>query len=180
MKTGKKILIALLVLLFSGINSMDANSLKKEVKRNINSIGIWQGGGPPPWAPAHGKRAKVRYYYIPEIEVYYDLVLGEFVWWNGFTWSFSMTLPAPYATFNLYTSHRVVLDYYGNYPWYNHTFYRVKYPSHKVKYSNSKVVNKNYYGKHKSSPGNNVEHHKGKVEHKDKGKGKVKGHSKRK
>ncbi len=29
-------------------------------------------GGPPPWAPAHGYRAKHMYYYYPEQAVYYD------------------------------------------------------------------------------------------------------------
>jgi hypothetical protein len=28
--------------------------------------------GPPPWAPAHGHRAKYKYLYFPECPAYYD------------------------------------------------------------------------------------------------------------
>lgn len=28
--------------------------------------------GPPPWAPAHGNRAKYKYLYFPECPAYYD------------------------------------------------------------------------------------------------------------
>jgi len=30
-------------------------------------------GGPPPWAPAHGYRAKHQYLYYPSVSVYFDI-----------------------------------------------------------------------------------------------------------
>ncbi len=83
---------------------------------------------PPPWAPAHGKRAKVRYYYIPDLEVYYDLVTGRFAYWGGSGWLFSVSLPARYSSFNLYKGNIVVMDFTGTNPWHNHKSYKVKYP----------------------------------------------------
>lgn len=34
-------------------------------------------GGPPPWAPAHGYRAKHSYHYYPSAEVYFDTGRGS-------------------------------------------------------------------------------------------------------
>ncbi len=40
-------------------------------------------GGPPPWAPAHGYRAKHRYRYYPSAEIYFDLGRGIYFYYEG-------------------------------------------------------------------------------------------------
>ena len=52
-----------------------------------------QGGGPPPWAPAHGARAKHRYQYFPDSQVYFDLDRRVYFYLNGGSWQMSASLP---------------------------------------------------------------------------------------
>lgn len=49
--------------------------------------------GPPPWAPAHGYRARTQYIYFPAIEVYYDLDAGVYVYLERGRWVRSRSLP---------------------------------------------------------------------------------------
>lgn len=59
------------------------------------SPGIAHRGGPPPWAPAHGHRAKQTraYYYYPSVGVYYDLSTKMYFFASGGSWQTSLTLP---------------------------------------------------------------------------------------
>ena len=50
--------------------------------------------GPPPWAPAHGHRAKHRYYYYPESHVYFDTGRGLYFYYGGDGWRASVSLPS--------------------------------------------------------------------------------------
>ncbi len=80
---------------------------------------------PPPWAPAHGYRAKHHYVYYPEREVYYAPDSGSWFWLDGGDWQVGVTLPVSLQPFvrvgvNLdlesdrpYYEHRQVVDYYG-------------------------------------------------------------------
>jgi hypothetical protein len=43
--------------------------------------------GPPPWAPAHGYRAKQNYRYYPAHNIYQDPVSGLFFTYHGGVWS---------------------------------------------------------------------------------------------
>lgn len=43
--------------------------------------------GPPPWAPAHGYRAKQRYRYYPAHNIYQDPVSGLFFSMQGGIWT---------------------------------------------------------------------------------------------
>ena len=54
-------------------------------------------GGPPPWAPAHGRRAKeasYRYYYYPAAGVYYNVSTRSYFYLNGGNWQVAMSLPS--------------------------------------------------------------------------------------
>lgn len=56
-----------------------------------------RGGGPPPWAPAHGRRAKeaaYRYYYYPSAGVYFNISTRTYFYLNGGTWQVAATLPS--------------------------------------------------------------------------------------
>ncbi|NIM99338.1 MAG: hypothetical protein GTO24_15065, partial [candidate division Zixibacteria bacterium] len=50
--------------------------------------------GPPPWAPAHGYRAKHGYYYYPSQYVYYDVKRGVYFYIEGDGWRVSGRLPS--------------------------------------------------------------------------------------
>jgi hypothetical protein len=49
--------------------------------------------GPPPWAPAHGHRAKYRYRYYPNHYVYYDVERRVYFYIEGEGWRVSAQLP---------------------------------------------------------------------------------------
>jgi len=51
------------------------------------------GGGPPPWAPAHGRRAKYSYRYYPGAQVYFDSGRGLYFWLSGNSWQVGARLP---------------------------------------------------------------------------------------
>jgi hypothetical protein len=88
---------------------------------------------PPPWAPAHGRRAKeVReytYVYYPAQRVYYAPETHTWFWMNGGNWQFGISLPGQIrvdldaggvpvtlATSRPYTEHVYVEEQYGR-PW---------------------------------------------------------------
>lgn len=49
--------------------------------------------GPPPWAPAHGYRAKYRYRYYPPASVYFDIGRRLYFHLHLGQWRVSATLP---------------------------------------------------------------------------------------
>lgn len=81
---------------------------------------------PPPWAPAHGYRAKqYRYIYYPQYEVYYAPETRLWFWLDGGRWRFGAALPAylplvgvPGVSIILgsdrpYYEHPLVIEHYG-------------------------------------------------------------------
>jgi hypothetical protein len=53
-----------------------------------------RASGPPPWAPAHGHRAKHQYRYYPSSHVYYDTGRSLYFYYGGGKWEASMSLPS--------------------------------------------------------------------------------------
>jgi hypothetical protein len=66
-------------------------------------------GGPPPWAPAHGYRAKqeARYMYYPRYNIYVDLRTGVYHYRSGNRWVQSRSLPPGVSRRDLERSRRV-------------------------------------------------------------------------
>jgi hypothetical protein len=87
---------------------------------------------PPEWGPVG--YTNVRYYYLPDVEAYYDINTSMFIYFNGAAWISAPSLPGPYASYDLYHGYKVVLtDYHGTTPYTN-------FNEHKQKY------NKGYHG----------------------------------
>jgi hypothetical protein len=90
-------------------------------------------GPPPPWGPVG--YASVQYYYLPDVEAYYDVHTSMFIYFSGSAWVHRAYLPARYQNYDLYGGYKVVMpDYHGNAP-YGH------FKEHKMKYA------KGYRGK---------------------------------
>jgi|GEM_PF-6658215 len=75
-----------------------------------------KGGGPPPWAPAHGYRAKTRHIYFPAQQMYYDLQKGTYIYMSSGTWQVSVSLPSIFQGINLNTANKIELDLDGDNP----------------------------------------------------------------
>jgi hypothetical protein len=80
----------------------------------------------PVWAPPYGSEA--RYYYMPDMEVYYDAYTGNFVFWDGFGWTSARSLPPAYRNYDLYDANIILLDTRVNAPWLYHNHYITRYP----------------------------------------------------
>jgi hypothetical protein len=112
MKTLKTLLLALVFSLPSLLHS--------QVSVNVNI------GSPPQWGPAGYNN--VRYYYIPDVEAYYDIHTAMFIYYGGGVWLQRSYLPAHHRHYDLYTGYKVVMtDYRGETPYLTFKNYKVKY-----------------------------------------------------
>lgn len=69
---------------------------------------------PPPWAPAHGYRAKHHhhhhYVYYPAYEVYYEPARSLWFWLGDGGWHFGASLPAYYPRSHFHSGVTLFLD----------------------------------------------------------------------
>ena len=81
--------------------------------------------GPPSWAPAHGHRAKYRYYYYPATYVYFDVGRSLYFYYQSDQWRVSASLPIGiYITAGEY----VVLEMDDDKPYKFHSDVAKRYP----------------------------------------------------
>ncbi|UOQ75565.1 hypothetical protein MUN84_12790 [Hymenobacter sp. 5516J-16] len=71
----------------------------------------------PAWGPAVGPN--VQYYYLPEIDGYYDLYTQSYLFFDPVygAWVSSPVLPRAYAGYDPRFFHPVVVQYVGRQPW---------------------------------------------------------------
>jgi len=97
-----------------------AGHASAQVSVNVNI------GSPPAWAPAG--YAETEYYYLPDIETYYDVRATEFIYYGGGRWIRARRLPPAYRGYDLYNGYTVVLnDYHGHEPYAHYKVHKVKY-----------------------------------------------------
>jgi len=81
--------------------------------------------GPPPWAPAHGRRAKYQYYYYPASYVYFDVGRSLYFYLSGDQWMVSASLP---VGIRINAAEYVVLEMEDDKPYKFHSEVVKKYP----------------------------------------------------
>ena len=79
----------------------------------------------PPWAPAHGRRAKHRYHYYPESYVYFDVGRKVYFYYYGNKWQASVSLP---VGIHIDASKYVMLDMDVDEPYRFHSDVVKRYP----------------------------------------------------
>ena len=96
-------------------------ALKAQISVNVNL------GSPPPWGPSG--YAEARYYYLPDVEAYYDVQTSMFIYnGGGGVWVHRSALPPVNRNYDLYDGYKVVLtDYRGERPYNNFREHRMKY-----------------------------------------------------
>jgi hypothetical protein len=83
-------------------------------------------GTPPVWAPA--APVTVAYYYLPDIQVYYDVPARTYIYFGNGAWRRSRFLPARYRGYNLAQGHTIYLsDYHGRTPYAHFKEHKIKY-----------------------------------------------------
>jgi len=114
MKTLKQLLLALAFF-------TTTLSLQAQVTINVNA------GSPPAWGPSG--YTDVQYYYLPDIDTYYDINTSQYIYQNNNKWVRIKNLPPAYRSYDLYNGYKVVMtDYRGNAPYTTYATYKVKYP----------------------------------------------------
>ncbi len=103
----------------------------------------------PAWGPTGYDY--VGYYYLPDIEVYYNVPQHRFYYNEKGRWIYSSYLPSRYRSYDLYNSYKVVVN--EQKPWRNHKTYIEKYSSFKGRHDQQPIrdsrdskyfVNKNH------------------------------------
>ncbi len=122
-----------------------AGALQAQISVNV------QLGAAPQWGPVGYNN--VRYYYLPDVETYYDVQNSSFIYYNGKTWVHQRNLPNQYRNYDLYKGYKVVMnDYHGNSPYIHHNEYKNKYY-------------KGYHGKEQKNIGKRPEYKNSNVSH---------------
>jgi hypothetical protein len=92
-------------------------------------------GVQPAWGPTGYDY--VENYYMPDIDVYYNVPTHRYYYDEGGRWIYSLNLPSRYGHFDLYNSHKVVIN--ESNPWRNDANYRNQYASYKGRHDQSSI-----------------------------------------
>ncbi|WKL49193.1 hypothetical protein Q1W71_05255 [Flavobacterium pectinovorum] len=104
----------------AGLFLLVANATQAQVSVNVNI------GSPPAWGPSG--YSEMEYYYLPDVEAYYDVRASQFIYFGGGRWVRATRLPRQYRNYDLYGGYKVVLnDYHGRTPYTYFDRHRVKY-----------------------------------------------------
>ncbi len=107
---------------------------------------IIKSGGPPPWAPAYGhraKQAKHAYHFYPALGIYVNLSAGTYFYMSGGRWMATAQLPPSIV---LGSHDFVTLELATDKPY-------LHYEEHEVKFKTKKVTKRGKrHGKKRGRP----------------------------
>jgi hypothetical protein len=108
-------------LMIAGLLFVLSGTLQAQVSVSINI------GTPPQWGPAESSSA--RFYYLPDIEVYYDINTSNYIYFSDGRWVSAAYLPSSYGDYDLYGAYKVTLvDYHGERPYESFDAHKKSYP----------------------------------------------------
>jgi hypothetical protein len=105
----------LLFSLFAG--SMLCQTATAQVAARINIA------SQPVWGPVGYDQ--VMYYYLPDLEMYYNVQRRKFYYLENDNWLSKSSLPSSYKNYDMFITRKVVVNV--SRPYLDHAFYRVKY-----------------------------------------------------
>jgi hypothetical protein len=110
-------------------------------------------GTQPLWGPEGYDR--VDYYYMPDIDVFYNVPNRQYIYLEQGRWIFARALPSRYHNFDLYSGYKVVVNDYK--PYRNAASYRMKYANYKGNHDQKNIRNSNdlRYFENKDHPKHN-------------------------
>jgi hypothetical protein len=117
-------------LLFIFISGCQGTRVVIENNHSPEPSPSYKKGGPPPWAPAHGYRAKHKYRYYPSSRVYHNRGRGVYFYYKDGQWRVSVSLP---TTIRIEVGDYVTLEMDTDKPYeWDHEVIK-KYPPGKMK-----------------------------------------------
>jgi len=129
-KTTMKKIILLLGVCISGFA---ANQASAQIKLGVN-INI---GSQPVWGPVGYDY--VDNYYLPDIDVYYNVPKRQYIYLDRGQWIFAYSLPIRYRNYDLNRGYKVVIN--EDRPYRNAAVYRAKYSGYKGNHSQEIIRN---------------------------------------
>src|SRR5476651_724437 len=84
-------------------------------------------GVQPEWGPSGYDRAE--YYYLPDVDAYYNVRQRQFVYLEGGNWVFRSSLPGRYRNYDLYNGYKIVVN--EPRPYMRANYYRTNYGKYK-------------------------------------------------
>ncbi len=123
----KKILLS--TLLLTGILFIGHSFAQVRVNLNINL------GNRPSWGIPGNVRGD--FYYLPEIDCYYDIPQRQFLYFDGRGWRGSAMLPDRYRQYDLYRGFKVMINQPR--PYLNGHYYRNQYLSYYNNYHRNRA-----------------------------------------
>ena len=124
-----KRIIILAAVMISGFILQQANAQLK-VNLNVNL------GRQPVWGPTGYDHAD--YYYLPDIDCYYDITGSQFIYYSGNRWVHANQLPPQYRNFDLYSGYKVVVN--EPRPYMHADIYRAKYRNNKPAFEKQTAI----------------------------------------
>ena len=115
--------------------------------------------GPPPWAKGHSYKAKTRYVYFPDENVYYDLQQKSYIYPSNNNWQVKAQAPAIFVGINLGKSTQIELDFRGDRPQRYNTSHRTVYKTKVVYVDDHKDHHKHYKKQQKRRKEHHKKHH---------------------
>jgi hypothetical protein len=110
-----------LKLIVAGLLLVLAGTMHAQVSLNV------QVGTPPAWGPAEA--SGVRYYYLPDIHMYYDVNSSSYIYLSHGNWIHATSVPYAYRNYDFYGAYKVSLnDYHGERPYEHYDDHRKSYP----------------------------------------------------
>lgn len=102
----------------------------------------------PVWGPTGYDHAE--YYYIPDIDAYYNVARREYTWNEGGRWITDISLPPRYASFDLYHAYKAVINEPN--PWMHHDRYRKQYMGYRDRHD-QEVIRDSHDARYYANPG---------------------------
>jgi len=116
----KKFLLATTLLIGSLITTTSTDA---QVRVNIHA----NIGSQPMWGPAGYDFAQ--FYYLPDLDMYYDVQARQFVYFDRGRWIYTTALPMNYRNYDLYGGYKVVINH--DRPFVYHDYYRSHYRNYR-------------------------------------------------
>jgi hypothetical protein len=99
------------------------STLNAQVKVNVN----FNLGSQPIWGPTGYDY--VENYYIPDIDVYYNVPQHRYYYFEGGLWVGRASLPVRFHNYSLFNVYKIVINEHE--PWHKHKMWKNKYASYR-------------------------------------------------
>lgn len=141
----KRIILAVIF----GVASLSSISTKAQVSLSINI------GSQPQWGPTGYDH--VDYYYLPDVDAYYNVPAQQYVYLEGGRWVWRASLPSRYSGYDLYNGYKVVMN--TPKPYLSHQTHVREYSKYKNYRGKQGAIrdsrDSRYHGGNNNRPGQN-------------------------